>query len=84
MARAAPMPASRCPRTTEPSARNTNRAPRTNPPGVDQARSSSHMSSVLIGSGTSARQVDHHSPMRLVSTGCASIARPIFPPGSSG
>ena len=78
------MPTRRLPRTAPPSVRNTKPAPRTKPVGVDQARLSSQTSSVLRGSGMSARLVFHQAPIFLESNGSTSSARPILPPGRSG
>lgn len=84
MASAPPMPVSRWPRTAPPSARSTTCAPRAIPPGVDQARPSSHTSSVLAGIGIAPRKVRHQSPIPRESSGLTSSARPTFPPGRSG
>jgi len=86
--RPAPMPMSRRPRTAPPSPRNTNFAPRMNPPGVDQARAMSQTSSVIMGKATPSdlpREVSHHcSGSSLASKSFTSIARPILPPDRSG
>ena len=84
VARPAPIPARCLPRTTPPRIRDTTRAPRTMPPGVDHARPISHTSSVLIGTAINIRRDFAQSPILLVSIGVTSIARPILPPGSSG
>ncbi len=81
-----PMPTSLRPVRSPPSVRKTNRAPRMNPDGVDQARDSSHTSSVFIGTGMASpmREVRCQSPSLRALIGTTSMARPTLPPARSG
>ena len=83
---AAPMPTAFWRRTSVPTVRASTFAPRASPPWVDHARLRSQKSSVITGPGPPAcpRDVAHHVPMLRTSNGCTSMARPIFPPFSSG